>query len=283
MTAGRAAREQEVPPKASVLVESLRDIGYSLHTAVSDVIDNSLTAGARTIELHADTHAEDPAIGILDDGTGMTGAELLEAMRPGSRSPLEGRTATDLGRFGLGLKTASFSQCRRLTVVTRRAGVMSCAVWDLDTVAARDRWIVELPDDVATVPWSDRLAEDGTLVVWQKLDRLVGSGGRGDRRDFVRQLDETARHVEFVFHLFLSGREDREGRVEISLNGRELTPFDPFHSLHPATQHHQDETFALAGEEIRIRPVTLPHHDKVSKADWTRYGGPEGYVKSQGF
>ena len=250
-------------------MESLRDIGYSLHTAVSDVIDNSLTAGARKIELHAETHAEVPAIGILDDGTGMTEAELLEAMRPGSRSPLEGRTATDLGRFGLGLKTASFSQCRRLTVVTSRAGVTSCAVWDLDTVATRDRWIVEIPEDVGTIPWCDRLAADGTLVVWQKLDRLVGRDGRGDRRDFVRLLDETAGHVEFVFHRFLSGREDLEGRVNISLNGRELRPFDPFHSHHPATQHHQEEIFALAGKEIRIRPVTLPHHDKVSNPDYS--------------
>ena len=283
MTPTAVTREKEIPPRASVLVESLRDIGYSLHTALSDVIDNSLTAGARRIELLAETHAENPSIGILDDGTGMTEAELLEAMRPGSRSPLEGRTTNDLGRFGLGLKTASFSQCRRLTVVTRKAGVMSCAVWDLDTVVARDSWIVELPEALAAIPWSERLVADGTLVVWQKLDRLVGAEGQGDRGDLVRQLDETARHVEFVFHRFLSGREGREGRVEISLNGRELKPFDPFHSHHPATQHHQEEPFVLAGREIQIQPVTLPHHDKVSKADWTRYGGPEGYVKNQGF
>ena len=277
------SRERELPPRAAVLVESLRDIGYSLQTAVADVIDNSLTAGARKIELHAETHTEEPAIGILDDGTGMTRAELLEAMRPGSRSPLEERTDTDLGRFGLGLKTASFSQCRRLTVITRRAGAMSCAVWDLDRVAASDRWIVELPEEIGRIPWSDRLVTDGTLVVWQKLDRLVGPDGQGDRRDLVRLLDETATHVEFVFHRFLSGRDNREGRVEISLNGRALTPFDPFHSHHPATQHHQEETFALAGEEIRLRPVTLPHHRKVSQEDWRRYGGQEGYVKNQGF
>ena len=86
-----------------------------------------------------------------------------------------------------------------------------------------------------------------------------------------------------MFHRFLSGREDREGGVEISLNGLELRPFDPFHSHHPATQHHQEEPFVLDGKEIRIQPVTLPHHDKVSRADWTRYGGPEGYVKNQGF
>ena len=282
MTSGRA-REEEVPPRASVLVESLRDIGYSLKTAVADVIDNSLTAGARTIELLAETHVETPAIGILDDGAGMTEAELRDAMRPGSRSPLEDRGATDLGRFGLGLKTASFSQCRRLTVVTRKAGVTSCAVWDLDTVAARDRWIVELPDNLSMVPWSERLVADGTLVVWEKLDRLVGSDGRGNRQDLVRQLDETARHVEFVFHRFISGRESRTERVEITLNGRELRPFDPFHSHHPATQHHPEETFALDGQEIRIRPVTLPHHDKVSRTDWEHHAGPEGYVKNQGF
>jgi len=283
MTINGAAREQEVPPRASVLVESLRDIGYSLQTAVADVIDNSLTAGARRIELLADTNAEAPAIGILDDGTGMTETELLEAMRPGSKSPLEDRTATDLGRFGLGLKTASFSQCRRLSVMTCREGEVSCAVWDLDTVAARDRWIVELPPDPAGIPWSERLVEDGTLVVWERLDRLVGPDGGSDRHDLVRQLDETATHLEFVFHRFLSGREKSDGLVKMFLNGRELRPFDPFHPHHPATQHHSEDCFQIDGQEIRIRPVTLPHHDKVSEDDWKRYAGPEGYVKNQGF
>lgn len=283
MKSDSPAREAELPPRASVLVESLRDVGYSLQTAVADVIDNSLTAGARTIELFAEAHEESPTIGILDDGAGMTEAELREAMRPGSRSPLEDRGATDLGRFGLGLKTASFSQCRRLTVVTRRAGATSCAVWDLDTVAARDRWIVELPDSLSGVPWSDRLAADGTLVVWEKLDRLVGPDGGGNRQDLVRQLAETARHVEFVFHRFLAGRESGRERVEIALNGGALQPFDPFHSHHPATQHHPEEKFALDGQEIRIRPVTLPHHAKVSRTDWEHHAGPEGYVKNQGF
>lgn len=283
MTTGDVVREKEVAPRASVLVESLRDIGYSLQTAVADIIDNSLTAGAWKIELLADTHAEVPAIGVLDNGSGMTEAELLEAMRPGSRNPLEERVATDLGRFGLGLKTASFSQCRRLTVITRKHGTVSCAAWDLDKVAVHDRWILDLPDDLAGIPWSECLTGDGTLVVWEKLDRLVGPHGSSDRQDLVRQLDDTASHVEFVFHRFLSGGEGRGGRVEMSINGRELRPFDPFHSHHPATQHHPQETFVLDGHEIRIRPVTLPHHEKVSEADWKRYAGPEGYVSNQGF
>ena len=283
MTARGTVRVQEIPPRASVLVESLRDLGYSLQTAVADVVDNSLTAGARNVELLADTHAEAPALGILDDGAGMTEPELLEAMRPGSRSPLEDRGITDLGRFGLGLKTASFSQCRRLSVVTRRGGAMSCAVWDLDTVATRDRWMVERPLDTVGIPWSERLVADGTLVVWEKLDRLVGSGDGSGLQDLVRQIDETATHLEFVFHRFLSGREGREGPVKMLLNGRELSPFDPFHSHHPATQHQQEERFWLDGREIRIQPVTLPHHDKVSEAEWKRHAGPEGYVRNQGF
>ena len=274
-------QELELPPRASSLVESLRDMGYSLRTALADVIDNSITAGARNIHLIADTHHAAPAIGILDDGVGMTEEELLEAMRPGTRNPLETRSNDDLGRFGLGLKTASFSQCRRLTVVTRRASAVSCATWDLDKVAERDRWVIEVPYGADDVRWSERLQDDGTLVVWEKLDRLVNLDRQDGRDDFVQQLDEAATHVEFVFHRFLSRRQG--GRLTISMNNRKLRPFDPFHFSHPATQLHPDETIRLDGGEVRIWPVTLPHHDKVTARQWKDFAGREGYVRNQGF
>ena len=277
-----ARTELELAPRASALAESLRDMGYSLRTALADVIDNSITAGARNVELLADTHDQAPAIGVLDDGGGMTRPELLEAMRPGSRNPLEHRDADDLGRFGLGLKTASFSQCRRVTVYTRRDGVATRASWDLDTVAARDKWVVEVDDsgDALGTRWSERLTKDGTLVIWEKLDRLAGSE-ETDRSDLVRQIDDAASHLEFVFHRFIAGRRGR--RVTMSLNGRDLRAFDPFNSNHPATQHHAEEVISLDGRDIRIWPVTLPHHDKVEKAEWERLAGPEGYVSNQGF
>ena len=274
-------RELELPPRASSLIESLRDVGYTLRTALADVIDNSLTSGARNIQVLADAYDDFPTVAVLDDGTGMTSDELFEAMRPGSKSPLETREASDLGRFGLGLKTASFSQCRRLSVVTRKEGKVSSAVWDLDTVAERDRWLVEIPDNPLRVRWSKELVGDGTLVVWEKLDRLVDPDGHRRRGDLVRQLDDAASHIEFVFHRFLSGREGRP--VRISLNGARLVAFDPFHTTHPATQHHSEEVMSLNGREIRIWPVTLPHHDKVSEAEWKKYAGPEGYVGNQGF
>ena len=282
MKSSDTTRMKKIAPRASVLIESMRNIGYTLKTAVADVIDNSIAAGARRIELLADTDSEDPVIGILDDGFGMSQEELLEAMRPGTRSPLEGRDAADLGRFGLGLKTASFSQCRRLTVATCRNGALSSAVWDLDTVAASDEWLVEIPDVNAVIPWLDRLTADGTLVVWQKLDRLTGWKTNDDQRNLVRQLDDTASHLEFVFHRFLSGEAGKRS-IKILLNGRELRPFDPFCSRHDATQLGQKEFFMLEGQKIHIQSVTLPHHDKVSADEWKISGGPEGYVRNQGF
>ncbi|BAO44984.1 ATP-binding protein [Thiolapillus brandeum] len=269
-------------PRASVLIESMRDIGYSLQTAVADVIDNSITAGANTVKLLTDTDSENPAIGILDDGCGMSKTELLEAMRPGTKNPLDKRAIHDLGRFGLGLKTASFSQSRRLIVLTRKGEETSCAIWDLDTVAKEEDWIVEFPSSFSDIPWGKCLSSSGTLVVWQKLDRLIDERNGGDHKNMNRQIDETASHLELVFHRYLAGEKGLK-RVSMSLNGRPLEPFDPFHSRHDATIHGPEEVFRFGDHEILIQTFTLPHHKKVSAEDWNRYAGPEGYIKNQGF
>ena len=159
----------EIPPKPSSLVESMKEIGYSLGSALADIVDNCITAQARRIQLFSELNGADSKIAILDDGKGMTEEDLLEAMRLGSRSPLEERESSDLGRFGLGLKTASFSQCRVLTVVTRNGNDTACARWDLDRISSSDRWEVELLDDWSTIPWVDHLGIQGTLVVWERM------------------------------------------------------------------------------------------------------------------
>ena len=282
MTDLPVARTMVVPPRASVLIESMRDIGYSLQTAVADVVDNSITAGADSIRLLADTTSEEPAFGILDNGSGMTEEELFEAMRAGSRSPLEERAAHDLGRFGLGLKTASFSQCRRMTVLTRKTGRTACARWDLDLVASKNDWIIELPDWKVGVRWSEKLAGNGTLVVWERLDRLVAREDGADRTNLARQVDETATHLELVFHRFMMGEHGRK-RLYMTLNDNPLEPFDPFHSQHSATITGPTEIFGIGDQTISIKPFTLPHHKKVSSDEWNRYAGPEGYVRNQGF
>ena len=273
----------EIPPKPSSLFESMRDIGYSLSTALADLIDNSIAAGAETVQVFASVEGSEPKVGVLDDGAGMTEQELLEAMRLGSRSPLEERARSDLGRFGLGLKTASFSQCRVLTVVTRTNGATASARWDLDYIADSDMWRVQLLDDLTSVPWADLLGDNGTLVVWEKLG--IGSDELGSERgktDFVRRLDEARSHLELVFHRFLSGEPGRR-RIRIQLNNRPLEPFDPFHSNHPATIAGPTERIRVAHKDVLVQPFTLPHHGKVTPSEWERNAGPDGYLKNQGF
>lgn len=276
-------RTVDAAPRASVLIESMRDIGYSLETALADIVDNSITANASNIRLFVDSSSSDVKIGILDNGNGMTEAELLAAMRLGSRSPLEERNLTDLGRFGLGLKIASFSQCRRLTVVTRHKKKTCAAIWDFEHVAKTDEWLVQIPDKLDSIPWIDQLEESGTLVVWENLDRLIErDGSTASLAHFIRRIDDAREHLELVFHRFLAG-EPGSKKIKMSLNERPLEPFDPFNSQNPATDPGPVERIKVGDYFVTIQTFTLPHHKKTTPAEWERYAGRAGYLKNQGF
>lgn len=132
------AREHRLPPSAASLSASMRDLGYSLETAVADLIDNSISAGATEIDIFCTPALANPALAIIDNGGGMDADRLVAAMRHGAGNPRQPRTPGDLGRFGLGLKTASFSQCKRFTVVSARKGEHNAAEWNLDLVDERD-------------------------------------------------------------------------------------------------------------------------------------------------
>ncbi len=274
-------RRADATPHAAALIEGLRDIGYSLETAISDIIDNSITAGARSVRIVTETVSEEPFIAIIDDGVGMSEQELIAAMRPGSQNPLAARDKPDLGRFGLGLKSASFSQCRRLTVVSRKCCATTAVVWDLDDVAARNEWSVQISRNVDEIPEIDQLGSTGTLVLWQKPDRLIGGNASAAKRAEImnHRIAETERHLRLVFHRFM---EDAKP-LKILLNGRALRPLDPFARKNPATFPDPEETVSLAHGEVEIQSFTLPHHRQMSNAEWDDIGGPEGHLKSQGF
>ena len=275
-------RREDATPHAAALIEGLRDIGYSLETAISDIIDNSITAGATAIQIVTETHSDEPHIAVVDNGTGMTEAELIAAMRPGSQNPLATRDEPDLGRFGLGLKSASFSQCRRLTVVSRKSGATSVAVWDLDDVADRNEWAVQLPEDTTGIPAIQALGPTGTLVVWEKLDRLAAgiTQNATKRAEVINQrIAETERHLRLVFHRFMEDHPPKR----IHLNGRLLKSLDPFARSNPATIADPEEILALTEGDVRIQSFTLPHHKQMSATEWEDVGGPEGHLKSQGF
>lgn len=271
---------ETIEPDAGALVESLRDIGYTISTAVADIIDNSLTANATRISVRVDANPDRAAVAILDDGHGMTSDELLKAMKPGSRAPTEVRAKDDLGRFGLGLKTASFSQCRRLTVVTSKKGVRSIAIWDLDLVVARNSWLVERRNSDADIRYADLLGENGTLVLWEKLDR---AGLEHGDQTLLRMLDETSQHLELVFHRFMKS-EPGHVAVSFDVNGHKLEPSDPFAEWHDATIRQPLDRRRVAGGTASIQAFILPHRNKVkSEAEWKRMGLSEGHMRSQGF
>jgi len=159
--------EIHLPPSAPDLLESMRAIGYSFEAALADLIDNSIAAGARNVNIRFSANNA-PYIAVIDDGAGMSPQDLTDAMRHGSRNPGIRRDALDLGRFGLGLKTASLSQCRTLTVVSLRDGVVSARRWDLDYIARRrDWWLLNIPEDQARL-----LPHVDDLIAQQPFSRL---------------------------------------------------------------------------------------------------------------
>lgn len=269
---------------ASSLIESMRDVGYSLETALADIIDNSITAKSTRVDIFCDADASEPAIGILDNGVGMNEEELRNAMRPGSRNPLDNREKGDLGRFGLGMKTASFSQCRCLTVVSRQNSETFATRWDLDFVAEKNDWLLQIPtkEEVNKMPFIERLGDKGTLVIWQKMDRLKDQTSKISLKDYLfKQIDHSRLHLELVFHRFITG-ESKIPKVVICINNRKIDALDPFNSKHPATQRLPDEKIKVAGSTVRVRPYILPHHKKVSQKDWKKHAGEGDYLQNQG-
>lgn len=272
-----------VPPSASALIGSLRGVGYSLETAIADLIDNSIAADADSIDIRFDWANGNPVASVLDDGTGMSEDRLVEAMRFGGVGPDATRSAGDLGRFGLGLKTASLSQCRQLTVVSKTIGGLAAFTWDIDRIRkGGDRWTLIEGLDRLDI---DALAElktrkAGTLVAWRKID----FGRKNDRPDhaaFLADLDRLDRHLAMVFHRFLEG-DARHVRIEI--NGQNVCAWDPFLEVHEATIRNPEQPIKGPGGTVVVRGFVLPHRDRFkSEAEFEKAGGPDGWNVQQGF
>ena len=221
-------------------------------------------------------------ITVLDDGCGMDDGELDNAMRLGERSPLDDRAGHDLGRFGLGLKTASFSQCRRLTVSSRKNDATSCLRWGLDVLADSldDGWhLLEGPSPGSEGHLTPLTAlQAGTLVLWERLDRIV-TAGFGEQ-DFLDLIDGVERHLAMVFHRFLDGSRPR---LRISINGRPIRPWDPFLLSHSATWTSPVERLGSAPKMIEVQCHVLPHKDHLDANTAVSAGGPDGWTAQQGF
>ncbi len=274
----------EVIPDPVSLIESMRAVGYSLEAAVADIVDNSLSAGASKIQIQYDA-SESPFVAVLDDGSGMAPDELTNAMRHGSISPTDQRGVHDLGRFGLGLKTASLSQSRKLTVISRKSGMTSARRWDLDVVRQTGKWLVVVPDidDLQMVPLYKRLLaqETGTLVVWQELDRLT-AGARNPQQEMTTRMEPLFEHLALVFHRFTQ-KEMPHPAVSITVNGLQLPPRDPFLASNPYRQELEGQTIREARGTVEVSPFILPPISHLSEDEIEAAGGREGLRGTQGF
>ena len=275
-------REIQLPPNAPALLKSLRAIGYSFDSALADVIDNSLAAGATRVDVWFPPRTP-LSVAIVDDGTGMSADGLIAAMQHGGVGPDEARADGDLGRFGLGLKTASFSQCKRLTVATVRHGELHGAVWDLERIEATGDWTLALLNeaDIAALPHVDtvRAAGHGTLVLWEALDRALA--GEADPADALGRLMDKARlHLGLVYHRWIRA-ELGQPRIVLSMNGLAIEPTDPF--LTSVSTEQPSQTLNVEGSQITFAPFILPHRSRLSKKQLVEIDGEDGLRRSQGF
>lgn len=268
-------------PSPDVLMNSMRSIGYSFKTAVADIIDNSISAHASEIKIYTPIN-DDLFISFFDNGEGMSRDELLNAMKYGSDRECYG--IDDLGRFGLGLKSASLSQCRKLTVASKKDGVISAFRWDLDSVIETKRWdCLELEnDEIKQLPMIKVLteAEKGTLVVWQDFDIAYKKSNGHVMETLSEEVDEMEKHLSLVFHRFLNRSFNQ---IKIYINDDRIKGYDPFLEDHPKTDSQKPSIIKCENEDIRIQQFILPHQNDLSNEDVEKLGGIERLRSGQGF
>ena len=280
-----------MPPDAPTLMWSTRAIGYTTPAAVADLIDNSVSANASNINIQF-MSGENCYVSILDDGCGMSPDNLRIAMRYGSQNPLQERSASDLGRFGLGLKTASLSQCKRLTVASKHGNTISAYCWDLDYVQKAQSWeLLELDDeDICNLPQIDSLKQlsEGTIVLWEKLDKIF-AGDEDKEHGLLVRINEVEEHLALTFHRYLQGEPGLK-KPTIKSNGISIKPIDPFYisksdamPSEKITVKYPNPDGGFSKANVIVTPYILPFSDSLSQEELTALGGKEGLIKNQGF
>lgn len=276
------------PPTPKILINSIRQIGYSFESAVADIIDNSISAKSKNINIYFPVSTkEEPYIAFVDDGNGMCREEVINALKIGSNFEGE-RSSYDLGRFGLGLKSASFSQCRKLTVVSKRDSVLSAFGWDIDEVEKSNDWLLyEFFDkDIKNFPQIDKLEslEKGTLVLWRDFDLMAVKldGEIGLHRQLSNNLEQVREHIALVFHRYLNKK------VSIMINNDTIIGLDPFLEKHLKTEGGKASNISLKNQKgkdfsVIIQPFTLPHYHDLTDDDRVLLGGADKMRDSQGF
>lgn len=249
-----------LPPSAAGLSASLRGMGYSLEMAIADLVDNSISAKATDVVIETPLPEDNlNFLLIADNGTGMSRQELINALRLGSISPNVQRQTDDLGRFGMGLKSASFSQCRRLTVCSKKDSLVNAFVWDLDDLENTNEWRLQEINPDLNQPQFRYINEfeTGTTVIWEKIDKVYFDSVGNPKNQELKEASRVLRkHLSLTFHRFLE-----DGDFCLTLDGQAVKPWDPFFKLHPAKYFDFPEAYwpedSLA-PRVRLQAFVLP-------------------------
>ena len=276
----------ELIPNAKMLLNSLRSVGYTEETAIADIVDNSIAARADKIELYFDWDRE--TILIADNGLGMDKETLLTSMKIGSSDPGKSRDEKDLGRFGMGMKTAAFSIAKKLTVITKQNNVYSNATWDLDYVCKHDKWEVLIGDDndidekinlfyeeINFKEW-----EQGTLIILSNLDKMIDYENlKKSKTNFYKSIKKIKKHLAMIFHRFIE-----EENIKILVNKNELKGWNPFCLESPSTMELAGEELYDGKSRVLIEPFILPHKNKFKdEEEYKKAGGVKDWLNQQGF
>lgn len=267
----------QIPPAKS-LISGIRSIGYSFATSVADIVDNSITAKATEINIYADP-LDEPYFAILDNGLGMNYEELTNAMTFGSDRSNRIDSELDLGRFGLGLKSASLSQCRKMTVISKEKDSINAMCYDLDVIEKQNDWVLEIlgDDEIAKLPCYEQLKkyETGTLVIWQNFDKLDALA-TNFVTSFRNAVSDAKKHVELVFHYYYDS-------INIYFNNDRIEKRDPFLiNSAPRQQTGRTDSILMDGSTIYITPYTLPFANTLTQDEKKLLGNTNIYDE-QGF
>lgn len=266
-------------PNPKSTINSYRSFGYNLSTAIADIIDNSISAEANEIHIKYKWNGQDSYIMISDNGIGMNKNELVIAMTPGSKDPEAERNEKDLGRFGMGLKTASFSQCKRLTCITKKENYSTIKrCWDIDYINTENEW--QLLDYVSNNEFIEFIDQQisGTIVLWEKLDRIIGNADKNNenvKSAFYDEMMNVKKHLSLVFHRFIESK-----KIKIIFQNDEIIPYNPFLlNLNPKPEMGPPENFS----DVEITYFILPHMSEIGKEEYENTGGSIGWLHQQGF
>ena len=268
-----------VPPNPARLIEGLRDTGYDFNTALADIVDNSVDAGAMRIDIQIKMDGDgDVMVTVSDNGCGMNETTLLDGMSYGATGhddPMR------LGKFGLGLKTASTAFCRKLSVITREdpGSRLLQATWDIDHVVTTSEWelFLDEPDSFLQNMFEEVASESsGTLVVWGKVDRLLkdysAPSGSFARKALDKIINGFKEHASMVYQRFVDTGDERARNIEINLNDFLITPWDPFCESEDETELVAQKTLPVelpdgSSAEFQIRAFVLPRREHFSSSE----------------